>query len=154
MTPSLETFKDDFDNSQIVRQAPVSAASSLSDAWHTLGFEWRTNNSDIVIITAGTNGIVAIRGVAFKADDKLINGIESASRFTDFGPSGARQSEKRFALPWADFLTIAHARTVRMRLEQIDSYSVSSFGPDHPQATVNGKFEPFISQVNLLRNKQ
>ncbi|HKQ24123.1 MAG TPA: hypothetical protein VJT81_06740 [Burkholderiales bacterium] len=155
MTPSVQTIKDDFDGSQIVRQEPVSAASSLNEAWHTLGFEWRTNNPDVVIITAGVNGIVNISTVAFNADDRIIDKFTEASRFTDHGTPGDYAppgSTRRFAMSWDDFLTIAHAKSVKMRLSQIDAYSVSSFGPSHAGATVNTKFAPFLDKVRALRS--
>ena len=40
LTPSAKTLVSDFDGSIEVIQKPVSAASSLSEGWHTLGFRW------------------------------------------------------------------------------------------------------------------
>jgi hypothetical protein len=52
----MSLVKDDFDGSIIVRQTPVSASSSMSEAWHTLGFSWNQKTPNIIYITAGTVG--------------------------------------------------------------------------------------------------
>jgi hypothetical protein len=146
LTPSLAQIKDDFDGSLIVRQVPVSAASSLGEAWHTLGFEWTQKTPDTVYLTAGAHGIVNVEKLAFNADGRIIDNIRTASATTEYG----QWSTRRFAMSWDDFVTVANARSVKMRVSMINEYTVSSFGPAHP-ATVDSKISPFVARVQELR---
>ncbi len=148
MTPSLSVIKDDFDGSLVLRQSPVSSSSSLGEGWHTLGFEWNQKNPDTVFITAGTNGIVNITDVAFNADGQVISSIKPASTITEYG----QWSTRRFSMSWEDFLKIATAKSVKMKVVRINDYTVSSFGPEHSGAIVNTKIQPFVDKVRELRS--
>jgi len=147
LTPSMSVVKDDFDGSIIVRQAPVSAASSMSEGWHTLGFEWNQKTPDIIYITAGTNGTVNITDVEFNADGNIISNIKTASTLTEYG----KWSTRRFSMSWNDFLKITNAKSVKMKVVQINDYTVSSFGPENSGAIVNTKIPPFLKKVQELR---
>lgn len=148
MTPSLSIIKDDFDGSLIVRQSPVSASSGFGEGWHTLGFEWNQKDPDTIFITVGANGIVNITDVAFNADGQVISNIKPASAITEYG----QWSTRRFSMPWEDFLKIADAKSVKMKVVRINDYTVSSFGPDHSGAIVNTKIPPFVEKVRELRS--
>lgn len=148
MTPSLSVIKDDFDGSLVLRQSPVSSSSSLGEGWHTLGFEWNQKNPDTIFVTVGTNGIVNINGVAFNADGQIITNIKLASKITEYG----QWSTRRFSMSWEDFLKIANAKSVKMKVVKINDYTVSSFGPEHSGAIVNTKISPFVTKVRELRS--
>jgi len=147
LTPSLQLIKDDFDGSLIVRQQPVSAASGLSDTWHTLGFEWSQKTPNVVYVTAGVQGITNIFELAFNADGRIIGNLKMASAQTDYG----QWSTRRFAMSWDEFLAVAAAKEVKMRVSRANDYTVSSFGPAHPNALVNAKLVPFVEKVRDLR---
>jgi hypothetical protein len=147
LTPSMSVITDDFDGSTIVRQPPVSAASSMSEAWHTFGFEWVSSSPDVVFITAGANGIVNIEDVEFNVDGELVSDIEPASSTTEYGD----WSTRRFAMSWEDFSRIVRAQSIKMKVVKINEYSVSSFGPENGGATVDTKFSPFVVKVTELR---
>jgi hypothetical protein len=147
LTPSLQLMKDDFDGALIVRQAPVSAASGLADAWHTLGFEWTQKTPNAVYVTAGVQGITNIYQLAFNADGHIIENLKTASAHTDYG----QWSTRRFSMTWDDFLALANAKEVKMRVSRANEYTVSSFGPAHPNALVNAKLVPFVAKVRDLR---
>jgi hypothetical protein len=147
MTPSAKTSVDEFDGATIVRQAPVSAATGLSEDRHLLGFEWNQKFPDTVFITCGSAfGIRAIEGVSFNADGKVFEHLKPASTLTEFRNNG---SLRRFQISLADFRTIAGASVVKMRLEGVDAYTVSTFGPGagSGMAFINTKFAPFLDQV-------
>lgn len=148
LTPSMSVMKDDFDGSIVIRQSPVSAASGMSEGWHTLGFEWNQKSPDIIYITAGVNGTVNITDVEFNADGTLISDIKTASTLTEYG----KWSTRRFAMPWSDFLKITNAKSVKMKVVQINNYTVSSFGSVNPGAVVNSKIPPFVAKVEELRS--
>ena len=152
MSPSLRLMKDDFDGAQIVRQPPVSAASSMSDTFHSLGFEWTTKTPDLVYLVAEAPGISAIEEVAFNVDGKILNDVKTASTTTDYqtGSYGGRSS-RRFAIPLKEFELIAAGRDVKMRVSRINEYTVSAFGMEHPNAIVNSKFPAFIQKVHELQ---
>jgi len=149
MTPSASVIKDDFDGTIIVRQPLVNAASSLSEPFHTLGFEWYQRTPDAVFVTAGfATGVRSIQAVAFNADGKVIQGLKPASVLTDFDRAGGlASSSRRFEMRLDDFVVIATADVVKMRVEGINDYTVSSFGPGAGIAVVNMKFAPFLEQV-------
>ena len=146
--PSLPVTKDEFDGSAIVQQVPVSSSSSLAEGWHALGFEWHQKTPEIIFITAGAIGSVTLTDLAFNADGELISRIRPASAGTEYGSSSTR----RFAMSWQDFLKIANAKSVKMKLVRLDEYTVSSFGPEHPEAVVNARIAPFVEKVRELRS--
>lgn len=150
MTPSVDTVKDDFDGKVIVRQSPVSAASSMSEAFHVLGFEWYEKYPDLIFITVGSAfRNQAIVNVAFNADNSVLERFKTASSFTEFRDSA---SYRRFEISWTDFVRIAGAAVVKMKVEGINNYTVSSFGVGS-RALVNSKFQPFLQQVILQRTR-
>ena len=55
-------------------------------------------------------------------------------------------------MPLNEFLKVANAKVVKMKLTKLDSYSVSSFGTGVSGAVVNTKFPPFIEKVEAARN--
>jgi len=57
LTPSLSVKHDEWNDTKIISQPPVSAAASMSEAWHTLGFTWNQNHPDFVILKVGVDGI-------------------------------------------------------------------------------------------------
>ncbi|MFK3012684.1 hypothetical protein ITH93_24310, partial [Salmonella enterica subsp. enterica serovar Weltevreden] len=85
MTPSMLAEKDSFDGSLIISQAPVSASSSLTECWHTMGFQWNQKFPDVVFLEVGTNGITNVEGVEFNVDGKIITNIDQASVLTKYG---------------------------------------------------------------------
>lgn len=144
LTPSVNVIHDKFDDATIIRQEPVSAAASLADGWHTLGFEWNSKTPNDVYVDVGTHGIVPITGVEFKANGKVLAPPAIASAYSEHEYGWTR---RRFVMPLQDFLSIARAADVKMRLGQGNNYTVSEFGSDHPLAIVNTKFQPFIDKV-------
>ena len=143
MTPSMHAEKDSFDGSLIISQAPVSASSSLTEGWHTMGFQWNQKFPDVVFLEVGTNGITNVEGVEFNVDGKIITNIDQASVLTKHGS----WSTRRLVMPISDFVTVAKGKDVKMKLLQIDTYSVSSFGSSNTGAVVNTKFPPFLSKL-------
>ena len=147
MTPSMRAQKDPFDGSLIVSQSPVSSSSSLTEGWHTMGFEWNQKFPDVVFLEVGTNGITNVQGVAFNVDGEIIENIKEASSLTKYGS----WSTRRLVMPINDFVKVAQGRDVKMKLIQIDTYSVSTFGANHSGAVVNSKFPPFLGKLRELR---
>lgn len=151
MTPSAEIIKDDFDGATIIRQSPVGSSSSLTESWHTLGFEWSTGKPDTIYITAGlVMQTENIQEVQFKADGELIENIELASNKTEFENNA---SSRRFSLPLSEFRKIAAANVVKMKIiyNLGNNSSVSSFGQDYPNVLTTSKIPPFMSKVDELR---
>lgn len=147
MTPSMNAKKDAFDGSLIVSQTPVSSSSSLAEGWHTMGFEWNQKFPEVVFLEVGTSGITNVQGVAFNVDGKIIENISKASLLTKYGS----WSTRRLVMPINDFVEVAQGRDVKMKLIQIDTYSVSTFGTNHSGAVVNSKFPPFLNKLKELR---
>jgi len=146
--PPLSVVRDEFDGSVIVQQDAVSSSSSYSEGWHTLGFEWHQKTPEIVFVTAGTNSVSTITDLAFNADGELITRIRPASALTDYGSLTTR----RFAMTWQDFVKIADAKTVKMKLVRISDSTVSSFGTEHPGAVVSSRLAPFVAKVLEVRS--
>lgn len=148
-TPSLSVSTDEFDNTKIVSQPPVDAGSSAKEGGHTLGFEWRQRHPDTVIITVGITGWYGISGVEFTADGKSI---------TDTKPEGltvtqADWSKRPYSMSWDDFMKIADAQSVEMKVIVSGGPTVATFGPAHPGVAVNSKFAPFLKKVSEYRSK-
>lgn len=151
----MRAFQDEFDGSTIVRQVPVGAGASSTESWSALGFEWRSKFPERVVVTAGSKGVVRIEEVAFDADGEPVRGLKAVSEFTDHGNPGAgeRVSTRRFEMSWTEFLRLAGAKSVRMRLVGASEVLVTSFGPAHFGAPVNAAFPPFVATVRKLRGE-
>ncbi|OBU28751.1 hypothetical protein C0Z01_06650 [Photobacterium kishitanii] len=143
MTPSLSVHQDQFDGSLSIEQPPVSASSSLSEGWHTLGFQWNQNFPNEIFLVVGVSGIENVVGVMFNVDGKVMTNIKDASTLTKYGD----WSTRRFVMPISDFVKVAQGSDVKMKVMQIDTYSVSSFGSINSGAIVNAKFAPFIKKL-------
>jgi len=148
-TPNAEVLKDKYDGATIVQQEPVNAGAGVGEPWHVLGFDWSTKTPQTVFVTAGIVGTTRIGGLAFNADGTKIENIKLASENTDFERSqhGPSTSYRRFSMSLQDFLLVARAKDVKMRLSTGNTYSVSSFGPANPNAIVNSKFKGFTDKV-------
>lgn len=144
-TPSAKVIKNEFDNSIEIRQIPVSAASSLTEGWNTLGFSWLKKYPDSVYLLAGTSGITNISAVHFNIDGEIIELNEPSSHLTDYGDWSTRP----FIISLENFKKLAKGKTVKMKLVMIDKYNVSTFGQDHLSAVVSGKFSKFIELIEL-----
>ncbi len=145
LTPSAETVVSDSNDTIEVIQAPVSAASSISEDLHALGFRWSNKTQDMVFITVGAAGIVDISAVVFNIDGNIISIDKSENTLTDFENWSTRQ----FSMSLEQFRQIAYAQIVTMKVVMIDKYSVSSFGISKKGAIVNGKFTSFLQQVDV-----
>jgi len=143
MTPSVSVHQDQFDGSLIIEQSPVSAASGLSEGWHTLGFQWYQKFPKVVFLEVGVSGTTNVMGVAFNVDGQIIENIKAASVLTKYGD----WSTRRLVMPISDFVKVAQGSNVKMKVMQIDTYSVSSFGSANSDAIVNSKFGPFIQKL-------
>lgn len=147
LTPGLKIEKDRFDNSLRLYQAPVSS-SGIREDWHTLGFEWNETTPEIVYLTVGAQGITNVSGVHFNVNGEIIKSAGDASVNTNYGDFSTR----RFYIPIQDFIKIAEASLVKMKVIQIDSYTVSSFGEGAGMLrTIDSKFAPFVRE---LRNRR
>lgn len=147
MTPSLSVITDKFDGSLIIEQPAVSAASSISESSHTLGFQWYQKYPEVIFLEVGVIGITNVMGVAFNVDGEIIKNIDKASTLTNYGD----WSTRRLVLPINDFVRIAQGKDVKMKVMQIDSYSVSSFGTENSGAIVNSKLPPFILKLKEVK---
>ena len=143
LTPSLVIKKDSFDSSLILSQRPVSS-SGPSEDWHTLGFEWNEKTPEVIYLTVGSQGITNVSGVHFNVNSEIIESANDASINTKYGDFSTR----RFYIPIQDFVKIANAKLVKMKVIHIDTYTVSSFGDDAGiLRTIDSKFAPFIGEL-------
>jgi len=150
MTPSVSVLADPFDDKIIIRQPPVSAASLVAEPSHVLGFEWNQKFPDIVLIAAGIErDSKPIQNIAFNADGNIFENFKLAANRTDLREASLSRFEMRFE----DFLAVASAKVVKMRLDGVKTYTVSSFGTSVGGgiAAVNLKFQPFLEKVRIAR---
>lgn len=153
MTPGPTVDRDNYDDTRIVLQPPVGSALFSDDAWSMLGFEWQERNPDVVFVKVGIEGIINITGLEFKADGAEIAGIQRTNTVTDFETNSYySRSWSRFRMPIGEFVKLANAADVRMRITLLDQYTVSRFGSGYsPSPVVNTKFAPFLEKVAGLR---
>lgn len=145
MTPQTKVTTDSFDGSTVVRQEPVSSSASLSEDWHTLGFDWTSRTPDVVFLTAGVSGTNNVFGLDFNVGGKMIRAQE-ASLTTEYGS----WSTRRFKVSYKEFEAIATAPSVKMKVSGANSYGVSSFGTA-TNALVNKKLPAFLQKVQAAR---
>lgn len=147
MTPGVKVIKSQFDGTTEIVQSSVSSSASLTEAWHTLGFRWNENAPENVFLVVGVHGVHNVTGVSFNADGNKIINIPTASTLTEYGKWSTRQ----FIMPLDSFRIIATANDVKMKVSQIDTYTVSSFGPTNKNAAINGKFIPFLAKIDEMK---
>jgi hypothetical protein len=147
MNRTVFTFSS-VDDTLLITQSPVSAADGLDQAWHMLGFSWDQRYPDKVFLQVGVSGIENVMGVTFKLKDREIAG-RKASILTDYGD----QSYRRFVISLEEFIAIANAGTVKMKVSQIDTYTVSTFGNAHTGAIVSSKLSPFLERVSYTQRQ-
>ena len=128
--------------------AAATTFRSNAESGPNLGWAKDGRQPSIAIIGAGMSGIASVMGIQFRADGKLIDTAKRTNKLTDIN---ANQSMSRFAMPFDDFVTIATASDVRMRVDSIDNYVVSTFGKSNDGAVVNTKFSPFLAKIQELR---
>jgi hypothetical protein len=145
MTPASKVTTDAFDGSKIVSQAPVSSSASLTEDWHTLGFDYTSKAPDKVYLTAGVQGISNVFGLDFNVGGRMI-AANRASLITEYDS----WSTRRFWVSYKDFIAIATAPSVKMKVSGANSYGVSSFGTS-TNALVNKKFSPFLEKLQSAR---
>lgn len=146
MTPASKVTTDAFDGSKIVSQEPVSSSASLTEDWHTLGFDYTSKSPDKVFITAGVQGINNVFGLDFNVGSRMIHAQE-ASLTTEYGA----WSTRRFYVSYKDFISIAIASSVKMKVSGANQYGVSSFGTS-TGALVNKQFPPFLQKLQAARS--
>ncbi len=149
-TPSAVVLIDPVDGKTIIRQPPVDARSSLIEPIHMVGFEWYEKFPEKIFITVEVALVTqSIQMASFNADGRIVENLKLASTGMQFGGSSSRRFEIRFE----EFLAIANARVVRLRVEGFKTYTVSSFGPDAGRADVNHTFAPFLEKVAAARSR-
>lgn len=150
LTPSVEIKENSFDGTLEVTQAPVSSASSMSEAHHTLGFKWTKSTPEIVYLYAGVSGIKIINGLSFNVDGVIMNIRKVGTTDIDLGHTATlnlpNRSTAAFVISREDFEKVAEGSLVKMKVEMQNTYSVSSFGKNST-ATVNSKLTPFIAAI-------
>lgn len=144
LTPSVKVEQDQFDGSTIISQAPVSAASSLSEGWHVMGFDWSSKSPSVVFLTVGRDSIVNIEGVEFNVDGVYIKEVPTTSPITDYGD----WSTRRFRVTLDEFKLLSNSNDTKMKVITLNGYTVSSFGKENGGAVVNTKFKPFLFEIN------
>ena len=142
LTPSIKVLTDDFDGSKVIYQKPVSSSSKLTEHFHTLGFDWTSKTPNRVFLSAGAPGITNIYGLSFNVDGTLVS-ARLASNLTEYGD----WSTRRFYVSYSDFVKLANAQVVKMKVTKNNTYTVSSFGKS-TSAVVNKKMTPFLAQVH------
>ncbi|MCL1091531.1 hypothetical protein L2744_18390 [Shewanella profunda] len=151
LTPSVKIQQNAFDGSLEVIQAPVSAASSMSEAKHTLAFKWAKQTPDVIYLYAGVAGIETVSGLAFNVDGEIIDNIKKVGiTNVDLGHTATlnlpNRSTAAFVISKRDFEKISKGDLVKMKVEMLNSYSVSSFGKS-VFASINSKLTPFIAAI-------
>lgn len=146
MTPASKVTTDNFDGSRIISQDPVSSSASLTEDWHTLGFDYTSKSPDKVFVTAGVQGINNVFGLDFNVGGRMIHAQE-ASLTTEY----SAWSSRRFYVSYKDFILIATAPSVKMKVSGTNKYGVSSFGTS-TDALVNKKFPPFLQKLQSARS--
>lgn|GEM_PF-3279103 len=153
ITSGLRVSQDSYDDATLLTQ-PLVSAGHHSEPWHMLGFIWKANIPDRVLLIAGTFGVQAITGLEFKIDDtqdiispKLATQALTQIHWPESELDVVTTSSKIFAVTYDDFVKLAKANKVRMKLNSIDTYTVSTFGKQVGYRTINAKFNKFVLAI-------
>lgn len=152
LTPGIKIETDPYYDTTQITQPPVSAAASMSESWHTLGFWWSQKNPNEVVLIVGVQGIDNITDVEFKIDGQTTSTIKKFDRLTAYADSRSGWSTRNFSISLDEFKKLETAKDVKMKVESIDTYTVSSFGLENKGALVNSKIKPFIDAIKNINN--
>lgn len=149
-----QVTKDEWSNgATVISQGIVPANSSMGEPSHGLGFKWRSDNPSSVYILVGVTGVENVDGVEFIVDGQRLDTPKRVSALTEYASNSftpndmtSSYSYRIFSMSLSDFIKIANAHLVKYRINQINTYSVSTFGTDQP-ALVNQHFSEFMSQL-------
>ena len=134
----------------MVRQPPVDTASSLSrESLHLLGFAWFAARPDAVsiecaVLSAGRFTTSFISEVSFDADGRTVASVNAESEQTD-----AAQSLR---ISMEDFVRIARAKKVLMKVTRFGTHTISVFGTEVPGAAINQRFTPFLAAIQEIQS--
>jgi len=142
LTPSAKVVTDDFDGSTVVQQEPVNAGFG-----HALGFDWTSRLPESAFVTVQLFEIVNITGVQFNADGVIIDSPSPVDAATNFETGTYPTSRRRFEMPLKDFVKVATASDVRMKVSRMGEYTVTKIGPANGGLVVNTKFAPFLEKI-------
>ena len=148
-TPAAKTTGDDSGKTIRISQKPVSAANNTKKGQNILGFSWKSTAPEIVILEVGTQGNY-VKAVHFDIDGNIVRYDKPESTLTSYGT----WSYGTFLMPLEQFRTMANAKEVKMKvIYGTDRYRVTSFGKAKGNAIVDGKFPPFLEQVDAQLKK-
>lgn len=143
--PSIKL--DEFSGAKNIYQPEVSAASKISESWHMLSLRWSETTPNTVYLGVAADTVRNITGLAFNIDGELLEArrAEGGTDYGDYNPYGTK-SRRQFAVSFEEFEKIAAAKLVKMRVDEFETYTLSSFGVD-TGALINKKFPKFLEMV-------
>jgi hypothetical protein len=147
LTPSSTIM--DLGSAKLVSQqvAPVSSTAN-----HGLGFMWATTTPDTVIIEAKVHSSIGgylgskPTDVVFDADGKTITCASKQNKI-----EGGIESTV-FSVSMDEFLAIANAKIVTMRITQYDKNTESKFGTEIPESFIGSRFQEFLTKIHEVRD--
>lgn len=150
--PSLRIGVDPFTKARTVVQRDASAASSILQPWHRLGFGWNEKAPDYIVLVVGVREIDNIVGADFNADGTIITAKPLTASVEYGDPRKGVPSIRQFSVSYDEFVKIAAARNVAYRIDRISSKTVSTFGQDEG-GEVAPLFAPFLAEVRKIRGR-
>lgn len=152
LSPSTSIIRDDHGSKVGVWQVPVGSYSSPSDNKHGLGFSWWRSSPDVVTLEATVYSMAGaitrdcgssfVNEVSFDADGQTILTLAETKT------TGAAQ---KFRIPMGDFVRIASAKNVLMKVRRRGEQTISTFGAEIPGALVNNRFSPFLAMIQEIQ---
>jgi hypothetical protein len=161
LTPKPKLIKDTFDGHYQVQQQPTSAGDSMSEGWHLMGLFWSSKAPEQAAITAGVSQeIKNIAVISFNIDGEITDFNNFTTAFTGFesdyvqNPGGGggvtyKKSLRTVSVPLDYVKKLALGNEIKLKVTFLDNtYSVSSFGKNHPMAAVTQKLPQFLAKVD------
>jgi hypothetical protein len=152
LSPSASIIRDDNGSKVAVWQPPVGSYSSPSDDQHGLGFWWSRTNPDVVTLEATVCSLAgAVKndcGSSFVNDVSFDADGQSISTLAETKTTGAAQ---KFRISRGDFVRIASAKKVLMKVHRRGEQTISTFGTEFPGALVNNRFPPFLAMIQEIQ---
>lgn len=151
VAPTAFTSNDGNGVKWMARQPPVSSSSNLSEGQHGLGFTWFAGQKFVsiepVVFTLGSGQISRfISEVSFDADGSIITALKEQDT--------KGEGKNLFRISMDDFMKIATAQNVQMKLTRTGIQTTSTFGAElrGTRAVVNERFPAFIEMIQDIQN--
>jgi hypothetical protein len=152
---SIKVQNSSWNNGIEVISDPVPATDIYDTlpTFHQLGFSWNSKTPEFIVLTVKRGGTCNIQGLQFKINNKIIE-TQTLNTLTHWKYQDLlTYSVRDFIISVKDFYTISRSQKVMMRIDNIDDFTITTFGRHKGRPELIEKFDQFILKVRQVKTR-